>query len=73
MIQHYYCPVLSTNHHRATSLNSVESRNYDRKNNFFDISAVEAVIKLIIEYNQEAIMVIKSTIPIGFTASILEE
>ena len=47
--------------------------NYDSRKNFFDTSAVEAVIKLVIEYNPDAIMVIKSTIPVGYTASIREK
>ena len=47
--------------------------NYDSKKNFFDTSAVEAVIKLVMEYNPNAIMVIKSTIPVGYTKSIREK
>ena len=47
--------------------------NYDSKKNFFDTSAVEAVIQLVIQYNPDAIMVIKSTIPVGFTASVREK
>ena len=47
--------------------------NYDSKKNFFDTSAVETVIKLVMQYNPNAIMVIKSTIPVGYTASIREK
>ena len=47
--------------------------NYDSQKNFFDTSAVEAVIKLVIQYNPDAIMVIKSTIPVGFTAGVREK
>lgn len=60
-------------HRRATSPNKFECRNYDSKKNFFDTSAVEAVIKLVMEYAPDAIMVIKSTIPVGYTASIREK
>ena len=47
--------------------------NYDSKKNFFDTSAVEAVIKLVLQYNPKAIMVIKSTLPVGYTASVREK
>ena len=47
--------------------------NYDSKRNFFDTSAVEAVIQLVIKHNPDAIMVIKSTIPVGFTAHVREK
>ena len=47
--------------------------NYDSKKNFFDTSAVEAVIELVMKVNPEAIMVIKSTIPVGYTKSVMEK
>lgn len=47
--------------------------NYDSRKNFFDTSAVEAVIQLVMKANPEAVMVIKSTIPVGFTASVREK
>ena len=47
--------------------------NYDSKKNFFDTSAVESVIELVIKYNPDAIMIIKSTIPVGFTVSVREK
>ena len=47
--------------------------NYDSKTQHFDTSAVESVIELVMEYNSEAIMVIKSTIPVGYTTSIREK
>lgn len=47
--------------------------NYDTRKNHFDTSAVETVIKLVIQYNPDAVIVIKSTIPVGYTASVREK
>ena len=47
--------------------------NYDSKKNFFDTSAVESVIELVMSVNSDAVMVIKSTIPVGYTASVQEK
>ena len=47
--------------------------NYDSKKNYFDTSAVEAVIKLVMQYNPNAIMAIKSTVPVGYTKSVREK
>lgn len=47
--------------------------NYDAKKNFFDTSSVEAVIRLVMEYNPDAIIVIKSTVPVGYTESLREK
>ena len=47
--------------------------NYDSKKNFFDTSAVEAVIELVLKSNPDALMIIKSTIPVGYTASVREK
>lgn len=47
--------------------------NYDSKKNFFDCSAVEAVIELVLKVNPKAMMIIKSTIPVGYTKSVREK
>ena len=46
--------------------------NYDSQKNFFDTSAVEAVIDFVLQYNPDAVMVIKSTIPVGYCRSLYE-
>lgn len=51
----------------------VAPTNYDSQKNFFDTSAVEAVIDLVMEVNPDAVMIIKSTIPVGYTKSIREK
>lgn len=47
--------------------------NYDSKKNFFDTSAVETVIEQVLQYNRNALMVIKSTVPVGYTAGVREK
>ena len=60
----------ATKDERREILNICNETNYDSQKNFFDTSAVESVIELVMKYNPSAIMVIKSTIPVGYTKSI---
>lgn len=63
----------ATKDERREILNICNETNYDSQKNFFDTSAVESVIELVMKYNPSAIMVIKSTIPVGYTKSIREK
>ena len=60
-------------YYESTSDINAMSKLIQEKKNFFDTSAVEAVIELVIKYNPDAIMVIKSTIPVGYTANVREK
>ena len=59
--------------HRIAAALHAAPTNYDSKKNFFDTSAVEAVIKLVLKTNPNAMMIIKSTIPVGYTVSVREK